>query len=55
MTERAAAAAIEVVPLSPMLGDFNDDLRLIGPERMGASLAAQLVTEDANRFLTISR
>ena len=55
LTERAAAAAIEVVPLSPMLGDFNDDLRLIGPERMGASLAAQLVTEDANRFLTISR
>ena len=54
LMERASAAAIEVVPLLPLLGDFNDDLRLIGPERMCASLAAQLVPEDANRFLTIS-
>ena len=54
LVDRAMTAGIEVVPLSPMLGDFNDDLRLIGPERMRASLAAQLVPEDANRFLAIS-
>ncbi len=54
LTERASAAAIEVVPLSPILGDFNDDLRLVGAGRMGAALAAQLVPDDAARFLTIS-
>ncbi|WP_327754105.1 toprim domain-containing protein [Sphingobium sp. SJ10-10] len=54
LTERGSAAGIEVVSLSPILGDFNDDLRLIGPERMCAAIATQLVPEDANRFLTIS-
>ncbi|MBS0504840.1 MAG: toprim domain-containing protein [Proteobacteria bacterium] len=54
LTERASGAGIEVVPLSPMLGDFNEDLRLVGPERMAGALAAQLVAEDAGRFLAIA-
>src|SRR3546814_3267927 len=38
LSERASSAGIEVVPLSPMLGDHNDELRLVGPERMRAAL-----------------
>lgn len=53
LTERALGAGIEVVPLSPMLGDFNEDLRLVEAERMRRALAAQLVPEDAGRFLTM--
>ncbi|OJU10178.1 MAG: DNA primase [Caulobacterales bacterium 68-7] len=53
LTERASSAAIEVVPLSPMLGDFNEDLRLMGPERMRAALVAQFVPEDVSRFLAV--
>ena len=41
------------MPLSPMLGDFNEDLRLVGAERMAAALAGQLVPEDAGRFLAM--
>ncbi|MFC3101383.1 DUF7146 domain-containing protein [Altererythrobacter lauratis] len=54
LTERASPAGIEVVPLSPMLGDFNEDLRLIGAERLRSHLGTQLVPEDAGRFLAIS-
>src|SRR3546814_7438747 len=51
LSERASSAGIEVVPLSPMLGDHNDDLRLVGPERMRAALRPQLVPADVGRFL----
>ena len=50
---KAASGAVEVVPLSPMLGDFNEDLRLMGPERMRAALVAQFVPEDVSRFLAV--
>src|SRR3546814_20019427 len=55
LSERASSAGIEVVPLSPMLGDHNDDLRLLGPERMRAALRPQLVPADVGRFLIPSR
>ena len=37
--------------LSPELGDFNEDLRWLGPDRLTANLRAQLVPEDAMAFL----
>src|SRR3546814_2689771 len=49
LSERASSAGIEVVPLLPMLGDHNDDLRLVGPERMRAALRPQLVPADVGR------
>lgn len=52
LTERASPVGVEVIPLSPILGDFNEDLHLVGAERMCAALAAQLVPEDAGRLLT---
>ncbi len=48
---RAQAAGIEVVALLPRLGDFNDDLRLMGAERLRAMLRVQLVPADVGRFL----
>src|SRR3546814_3357898 len=51
LTERAVPAGIEVMPLEPRLGDFNDDLATFGRERLIARLRDQLRTEDAERFL----
>lgn len=51
LTGRAVAAGIEVVPLRPLLGDFNEDLRLLGNARMRASVRVQLTGADADRYL----
>jgi hypothetical protein len=37
--------------LRPQLGDFNDDLRSLGPDRLAASLRGQLVPDDAGLHL----
>jgi hypothetical protein len=52
LTERAQAAGIEALTLSPTLGDFNEDLRRLGLEHLRATLRAQLAPEDVARFLT---
>jgi hypothetical protein len=51
LTRRAVAAGIEIVPLASMLGDFNEDLRLLGDDRMRAAVRAQLTGADADRYL----
>ncbi|MEO6218436.1 MAG: toprim domain-containing protein, partial [Sphingomonas sp.] len=51
LAERALAAGIEVVPLSSMLGDFNEDLRLLGDATLRAAVRAQLAEPDADRYL----
>ena len=52
LTERAEAAGIQVITLSPYLGDFNDDLRELGAAELRANLRVQLAPEDAQRFMT---
>jgi Toprim domain len=42
LTERARAAGIEVLTLSPTLGDFNEGLRLLGVDHLRAALRLQL-------------
>ena len=51
LTERARAAGIEALTLSPALGDFNEDLRHQGVDELRAALRVQLVPEDVQRFL----
>jgi len=51
LTERAQAAAIETLTLSPTLGDFNEDLRCLGLDHLRAALPVQLAPEDVPRFL----
>jgi Toprim domain len=53
LTQRAEPAGIEVIPLVPHQGDFNDDLRQLGATVLGAALAAQLVSSDRARFLAM--
>lgn len=46
IAERCATPGIEVMPLMPILGDFNDDLRQCSREAMAANLARQLGNGD---------
>ena len=55
LTERAQAAGIEALPLTPTLGDFNDDLRHLGADTLAASVRVQLAPEDVARFWTAGR
>ncbi|MGV0821026.1 DUF7146 domain-containing protein [Martelella sp. AMO21009] len=51
LVERADALGIEARPLSPMLGDFNEDLRLRGIDALRASIRVQLAPQDIARFM----
>jgi hypothetical protein len=51
LTERAAAAGIEALALSPGRSDFNDDLRAFGPGALRAALRPQLAPQDVVRFI----
>lgn len=52
LSRGAQAAGIVVLVLRPELGDFNEDLRRLGPDRLTASLRDQLVPDDACRLLS---
>jgi hypothetical protein len=51
LAERARAAGIEAIVLSPELEDFNDDLRHFGLEALRAAIAEQLLRQDRLRYL----
>jgi hypothetical protein len=51
LTQRAQAAGIEALGLSPTLGDFNEDLRRRGRDDLRAALRDQLAAEDVARFM----
>ncbi|TPO01778.1 DNA primase [Mesorhizobium sp. CU2] len=51
LSRRAQALGILPLVLTPELGDFNEDLRRLGPDRLTAHLRSQLATEDAQAFL----
>jgi hypothetical protein len=51
LTERAEAAGIELVPLLPVLDDFNADHRTLGLDRLRENLRSQLLPADRTRFL----
>jgi Toprim domain len=50
LTDRAQSAGIELVPLVPVLGDFNDDLRQHGASALGQRIVGQLHEQDRARF-----
>jgi hypothetical protein len=54
LIERANAARIEVIVLSPALGDFNEDLRTFGIDALRAAIRQQLAPEDVARFLALA-
>ncbi|RAI36658.1 DUF7146 domain-containing protein [Rhodoplanes serenus] len=52
LIERAHAAGIEAIVLSPALGDFNEDLRTLGLIALRAQVRPQLAPEDVARFMS---
>jgi len=52
LSRRALDAGIETLPLRPVLGDFNDDLRRSGCDALRLHLLPQLAPGDADRFLS---
>jgi hypothetical protein len=53
LADRARDAGIEALVLSSRLGDFNDDLRRLGLDRLRAELRAQLAPGDFSRFALV--
>ncbi|MGO8918200.1 MAG: toprim domain-containing protein [Stellaceae bacterium] len=51
LNDRAGAAGIEALTLSPALGDFNEDLLRLGAGDLRAGLRVQLAPEDVVRFM----
>ncbi|PWE30737.1 DNA primase [Pararhodobacter marinus] len=52
LVDRAIEAGIEAITLSPMLGDFNDDLVSFGLEALRAQIRVQIAPEDVSRFMS---
>jgi hypothetical protein len=50
LLQRAEAAGIEAIPLSPRLGDFNEDLHVFGLDSLRSALRIQLAPDDVSRF-----
>ena len=51
LTARAVAAGIATIPLSPRLGDFNEDLVAFGLDDLRALVRPQVTPQDVERFL----
>ena len=51
LAPRAREVGVEVLSLQPESGDWNDDLRRLGPKRLIARLRDQLAPSDAARHL----
>jgi hypothetical protein len=54
LIERADAAGIEAIILSPVLGDFNEDLRTLSTDALAANVRVQLAPQDVARFMTLA-
>ena len=51
LVARASEAGVEALALSPMRGDFNDDLVGRGRDALRAWVRPQLAPEDVSRFM----
>ena len=51
LTERGASSGVEILPLHPILDDFNSDLRILGREQQARTISSQLKAADALEFL----
>jgi hypothetical protein len=54
LVERAQETGIEAIPLSPQLGDFNEDLRTLGADALRAALRIQIAPQDVARFMELT-
>lgn len=54
LIDRAEQAGIEAIVLSPTLGDFNEDLRVLGIDALRAAIRVQIVPQDVARFMELA-
>jgi len=54
LIERAQEAGIEAIAISPRLGDFNEDLRLLGIDALRAASRVQIAAQDVARFMDLA-
>ncbi|WP_420797388.1 hypothetical protein [Aminobacter anthyllidis] len=52
LLERTGVVGIETIILTPRLGDFNEDLRLLGLDALTARLKLQVAPQDVARFMS---
>ncbi|TWB86839.1 Toprim domain-containing protein [Bradyrhizobium macuxiense] len=53
LIDRAQEAGIEAIVISPRLGDFNEDLRLLGFDALRVASRVQVVAQDVARFMEL--
>ena len=51
---RAEQVGIEAITLSPQLGDFNEDLRMLGPDALRTASRMQIAPQDVACFLELA-
>ena len=54
LVDRAQEVGIEAVVISPRLGDFNEDLRLLGIDALRAASRVQIAAQDVARFMELA-
>ena len=54
LIERADAAGIEAIVISPQLGDFNQDLRSLGLDALSVEARLQVAPQDVARFMALA-
>ncbi len=54
LIERANAAGIEAIVISPELGDFNEDLRTLGIDALRMEARLQVAPQDVARFMALA-
>lgn len=54
LIERANAAGIEAIVISPELGDFNEDLRTLGLDALRMEARLQVASQDVARFMALA-
>ncbi|MCO5961061.1 DUF7146 domain-containing protein [Sinorhizobium meliloti] len=54
LIERANAAGIEAIVISPELGDFNEDLRTLGLAALRMEARLQVAPQDVARFMALA-
>ncbi|MGL3111786.1 DUF7146 domain-containing protein [Bradyrhizobium sp. BR 1432] len=54
LIDRTQEAGIEAIVISPRLGDFNEDLRLLGLDALRAASRVQIAAQDVAQFMELT-
>lgn len=54
LVERASTVGIEAIVISPILGDFNEDLRTLGLDALRSQTRVQIGPQDVARYMALA-